>query len=141
MRMRFCPEIRRRRGGAHFALHGHVRCLRLVVAISIALIGAAACSSPAAPDDHAVNGADQEIAEAPCQTIASITCAPGYHSISTTGCDDGEGRCVADSCEPAATLQCLHGWAPTSSACKSTAQQKLARCAELDAGVAARDGG
>ncbi len=123
--------------GAHFALHGFMRRLALVLAL---LGGAAACASASEPDDHAVNGADQEITEAPCEPIASLKCRAGYHTISTARCDgEGTGRCVADSCEPQATLHCVSGWKPTTTACKSPSGTKYARCAAADAG--AHDGG
>lgn len=109
---------------------------RVVALVALLAAGAFACSaSDDVPDDHAVNGADQEIQEAPCGPIKTLKCAAGYHSISTARCDaDGEGRCVADSCELASTLACVKGWAPTTSGCKQV-NGKYARCAALDAGA------
>jgi hypothetical protein len=105
------------------------------VALLCVMLGAACSASDDVPDDHAVNGADQEIQEAPCRPIKTLKCTAGYHSISTARCDsDGEGRCVADSCEPASTLTCVKGWAATTTACKQ-ANGKYARCAQLDAGA------
>jgi hypothetical protein len=109
---------------------------RLAILCALIAAGAFACSAgDDVPDDHAVNGADQEIQEAPCEPIKSLKCIAGYHTISTARCDnEGEGRCVADSCESAATLQCVKGWAPTTTACKQL-NGKFTRCAQLDAGV------
>ncbi|HEY8072559.1 MAG TPA: hypothetical protein VIF62_00570 [Labilithrix sp.] len=108
------------------------------VALVLAIAGTAACASSSEPDDHAVNGADQEITEAPCEAIASLKCRAGYHTISTARCDDeGTGRCVADSCEPEDTLHCVTGWKPTTTACKSPSGTKYARCAQTAADAGA----
>ena len=127
--------------------------MRLRLGLFVVLLGGlagavAACASASPPDDHAVNGDDQEITEAPCEPIATLRCRAGYHTISTARCDnEGEGRCAADGCEAEDTLRCVSGWKPTTAMCKSTPNVKYARCAAADAGEAgaadagAHDGG
>jgi hypothetical protein len=106
---------------------------RLAVLLTL-VAAAAACSAASEPDDHAVNGADQQITEAPCESVAALKCQAGYHSISIARCDNpGEGRCVADACEPADELSCVTGWTPTTSHCKSPSHTKYARCAPKSA--------
>jgi hypothetical protein len=101
---------------------------RLALALGL-VVAAAAVACSASQDDGAVTGDDQNIEEMPCAPFDTITCHPGYHTISLLGCPKGQGRCSVDACEPSATLRCVDGYAPTSTHCKG---KSSARCAPVN---------